>query len=73
MVRKSSRLSWVSISFRPLTGMVLLKTRNYLDIKEFSPPYGDRTIRKIYEYDGAEFAPPYGDCTMKYIVILPEC
>ena len=43
--------------------MVLLKTRNYLDIKEFSPPYGDGTFEGSDGTKTVTFSPPYGDGT----------
>ena len=61
MVRKSSRLSWVSISFRPLTGMVQIWNEWFRDQNLFSPPYGDGTHYCTLTLYKAEFSSPCGD------------
>ena len=49
--------------FRPLTGMVLYDYQIKGFFKEFSPPYGDGTMKKMSVFDLYMFSPPYGDCT----------
>lgn len=58
-------------SFRPLTGMVLYDYQIKGFFKEFSPPYGDGTMRINGISVDVEFSPPYGDgtymgCVMRY-------
>ena len=47
--------------FRPLTGMVLYDYQIKGFFKEFSPPYGDGTMKKMSVFDLYMFSPPYGD------------
>ena len=60
MVRKSSRLSWASISFRPLTGMVLCASMLSLAVPCFRPPYGDCTKSHATQGEKQALSPPCG-------------
>ena len=45
--------------------------REFVNLKKFSPPYGDGTASRFDMTDSNEFSPPYGDGTARVSHVRP--